>query len=94
MSEKGNGIMSKLDDIIAECEKNAVPDSEIDFSEIPPIEDFSGFHFANKKFFKPVKEQVSIRMNKVLLAHLRSKGKGWQSQVNDFLMQAYAKGQI
>lgn len=88
--------MSKLDDIIAECEKNAVPDDEIDLSEIPEITDFSGFKpvSMHNEFFKPVKEQVSIRMNKVLLAHLRSKGKGWQSQVNDFLMQAYANGQI
>jgi uncharacterized protein (DUF4415 family) len=79
---------------MAECEKAAVPDSEIDTSEIPEITDFSGFHFANPEYFKPVKEQVSIRFNKVLLAHLRSKGRGWQSQVNDFLMAAWAEGQI
>lgn len=86
--------MSTLDDIIRECEKHAVPDSEIDYSEIPPTKDFEGWQFGNKQYFKPVKEQVSIRINKVLLAHLRSKGKGWQSQVNDFLMNAYANGQI
>lgn len=86
--------MSRLDDIIAECEKNAVPDSEIDTSEIPPINDFSGFHFGNEKYYKPVKEQVSIRFNKVLLAHFRSLGKGWQGRVNDFLMSAYERGQI
>ncbi|MBR6913500.1 MAG: BrnA antitoxin family protein, partial [Treponema sp.] len=45
-------------------------------------------------YFKSVKEQVSIRFNKVLLAHLRAMGKGWQSKVNDFLMTAYMQGQI
>ena len=29
-------------EIIAACEKNAVPENEIDFSEIPEITDFSG----------------------------------------------------
>ena len=86
--------MSRLDDIIANRKKNAVPDDKIDYSEIPEITDFSGFHFANEKYFKPVKEQVSIRFNKVLLEHFRSKGKGWQSEVNDFLMSAYMQGQI
>ncbi|MBQ3800202.1 MAG: BrnA antitoxin family protein [Treponema sp.] len=89
--------MSRLEDIIAECEKNAVPDSEIDTSEIPEITDFSGFHFGNTQYFKPaqpIKEQISIRINKELLEHFRSMGKGWQAQVNDFLMAAYQRGQI
>ena len=82
--------------IIAECEANAIPDEEIDISEIPEIMDFSGFRPLSKhsEYFKSVKEQVSIRFNKVLLAHLRAMGKGWQSKVNDFLMTAYMQGQI
>ncbi len=83
-----------ISQIIADCEKNAVPDEQIDTSEIPEITDLNGFYFGNKKYFKPIKEQVSIRFNKVLLDHLRSKGRRWQSEVNDFLMSAYMKGQI
>ena len=72
--------------IIEACEAVAVPDDKIDYSEIPEITDFSGFKplSQHSEYFKPVKEQVSIR----------SKGKGWQSEVNDFLMSAYMKGQI
>lgn len=82
--------------IIEACEAAAIPDNEIDYSEIPEITDFSRFKPLSQhdEYFKPVKEQVSIRFNKVLLAHLRSKGKGWQSEVNDFLMSAYMQGQI
>ncbi len=82
--------------IIAECEAASIPDDEIDYSEIPEITDFSEFKSLAKhdEYFKPVKEQVSIRFNKVLLAHFRSKGKGWQAEVNDFLMSAYMQGQI
>lgn len=82
--------------IIAACESAAVPDEEIDLSEIPEITDFSRFRplAQHSEYFKPVKEQVSIRFNKVLLSHFREKGKGWQSEVNDFLMNAYLQGQI
>ena len=54
--------------------------------------DTSGY--GNEKYFKPVKEQVSIRFNKILLDHFRSKGSRWQSDLNEFLMGAYINGQI
>lgn len=91
-------IMTDLEKskIIAACEAVAVSDDEINYSEIPEITDFSGFRplAQHTEYFKSVKEQVSIRFNKVLLDHLRSKGKGWQAEVNDFLMSAYMRGQI
>ena len=66
--------------IIKACEEAAVSDDEIDYSEIPEITDFSGFKLLSQhsEYCKPVKEQVAIRFNKVLLAHFRSKGKGRQ----------------
>lgn len=67
-------------------ETNAIPDSEIDLSEIPEINSLEGF--------KPVREQVSIRFNKVLVDHFRTFGKGWQTKVNNFLMQEYLNGRI
>ena len=33
--------MKDLEEIIAECERNAPPDDQIDYSQIPPITDFS-----------------------------------------------------
>lgn len=39
--------MTELGTIISECETNAIPDGEIDTSEIPPVTDFSGFQFGN-----------------------------------------------
>ena len=86
--------MTELETIISECEANAIPDSEIDTSEIPPVTDFSGFQFGNPMLREPQNEQVSLRINKILLAHFRSKGKGWQKQLNYFLMTAYLNGQI
>lgn len=48
---KGNCIVRESDvsQLIAECEKNAVPDELIDTSEIPEITSLDGFYFGNMK---------------------------------------------
>ncbi|MBP3417059.1 MAG: BrnA antitoxin family protein, partial [Spirochaetaceae bacterium] len=40
------------------------------------------------------REQVSIRLSKYLVDHFKSMGKGWQTKLNDFLMDAVSKGLI
>ena len=96
--EKGRYIMTDLEksEIIAACEKNAVPENEIDFSEIPEITDFSGFKplALHSECFKSVKEPITIRLDKALVLHFRSKCRGWQTKLNDFLVNAYRQGQI
>ncbi len=66
----------------------------IDFSDIPEITDFTGFKPRYPEYFKPKREQVSIRLSKYLVDHFRAMGKGWQTKVNDFLMDAVSKGLI
>ena len=56
----------------------ARPDSEIDYSDIPPIEDFSGF-------YRPVKEMTTIRIDADILHWLRKQGKGYQTKINAIL---------
>ena len=73
---------------VAELRKN------IDLSDIPEITDFSGFKPRYPEYFKPKREQVSIRLSKYLIDHFRAMGKGWQTKVNDFLMDAVNNGQI
>lgn len=66
----------------------------IDFSDIPEITDFSGFKPRYPEYFKPKREQVSIRLSTYLVDHFKSMGKGWQTKLNDFLMDAVSKGLI
>ena len=63
----------------------------IDFSDIPEITDFSGFEPRYPEYFKPKREQVSIRLSTYLVDHFKSMGKGWQTKLNDFLMDAVSK---
>ena len=73
---------------IAELRKN------IDFSDIPEITDFSGFKPRNPEYFKPRREQITIRLSKLIVDHFKAMGKGWQTKLNDFLTDAVMKGQI
>lgn len=65
-----------------------MPDSEIDYSDIPPLdEDF----FKRAKvgvFYRPIKAPVTMRIDKDVLDWLRSKGAGYQTRANQILRDA------
>ena len=74
--------MTDLEKLIAKCEQNSVPDSQIDTSDIPELteEDFSRGHF---KYWKPMKKSITIRIDVDNLAWLQSEGvKGYQKKMN------------
>lgn len=54
---------------------NKMPDSEIDYSDIPP----------HRFMYKPVKQVTTIRLDADVLAWLRTYGKGYQSRINAIL---------
>lgn len=71
-------------EIAAELEAiAAMPDNDIDYSDIPPITDFSGFEVS--KFYRPVKETVTVRLDSDVLHWLKQGGKGYQSRLNAIL---------
>jgi uncharacterized protein (DUF4415 family) len=61
----------------------AMPDDNIDYSDIPEITDFSGFVVG--KFYRPVKETVTIRLDSDVIRWLKQGGKGYQSRLNALL---------
>lgn len=58
-------------------------DDDIDFSDIPQITDFSGFEVG--KFYRPVKETVTMRLDADVLHWLKQGGRGYQSRLNAIL---------
>ena len=60
-------------------------DSDIDYSDIPPStrEDWAGA--VRGKFYRPVKQQLTVRIDADVLAWLKSYGKGYQSRLNAIL---------
>jgi uncharacterized protein (DUF4415 family) len=61
-------------------------DDQIDTSDIPEVTDWSGAVVG--KFFRPIKEPVTIRIDADVLDWLKSKGKGYQTRINQLLRAA------
>ena len=64
------------------------PESEIDFSDLPDTatQDWRGA--VRGKFYRPIKKQLTVRIDADVLEWLRSQGKGYQSRLNDILRAA------
>ncbi|MGA3079905.1 MAG: BrnA antitoxin family protein [Terracidiphilus sp.] len=63
----------------------ARPDSEIDFSDIPEITDEQWKTAERGHFYRPVKRQITARVDADVLQWLKSQGKGYQSRINAIL---------
>ncbi|MDR7927270.1 BrnA antitoxin family protein [Acidithiobacillus thiooxidans] len=61
------------------------PDSEIDYSDIPPLDETFWARAVPNPFFKPVKTHASVRIDSDVLAWLKSQGKGYQTRLNAIL---------
>jgi uncharacterized protein (DUF4415 family) len=73
----------------AELKKLAeMPDSEIDYSDIPPLDEVFWERAVPNPFYKPVKTHASVRIDSDVLVWLKSKGKGYQTRINAILREA------
>ena len=66
----------------------ARPDSEIDFSDIAPLNDHFWTNAVRNPFYRPVKQQVTVRLDADVVAWLRHQGRGYQTRLNRVLREA------
>jgi uncharacterized protein (DUF4415 family) len=66
----------------------ARPDSEIDLSDIPPLKKSFWKNAVRNPFYRPVKQQLTVRLDADVVAWLRQKGKGYQTRLNRVLREA------
>ncbi|HWB95228.1 MAG TPA: BrnA antitoxin family protein [Bryobacteraceae bacterium] len=66
----------------------ARPDSEIDFSEIPSLPESFWENAVCNPFYRPVKQQLTVRLDADVVAWLRRQGKGYQTRLNQVLRRA------
>ncbi len=60
-----------------------LPDDQIDLSDIPEISDWSGAVVG--KFYRPMKEAVTVRLDADVVHWLKRDGKGYQTRLNAIL---------
>lgn len=63
-------------------------DSEIDYSDIPPLTEKFWLNAVSNPFYKPVKTHASVRIDSDVMAWLKSSGKGYQTRMNAILREA------
>jgi len=66
----------------------AQPDARIDTSDIPSLTEAFWKNAVRNPFYRPVKLQVTVRVDADVLAWLRSTGRGYQARLNAILRQA------
>lgn len=68
-----------------------MPDSEIDYSDIPPLDDAFWKKAVNNPFYKPTKTSTTVRVDSDVLIWLKSQGKGYQTRINAILREAWLR---
>jgi uncharacterized protein (DUF4415 family) len=63
----------------------AKPDSAIDYSDIPPLNDTFWKNAVRNPFYRPKKTSTTVRIDSDVLLWLRAHGKGYQSRINAIL---------
>ena len=64
------------------------PDAEIDFSDMPPLNESFWRNAVRNPFYRPVKRQLTLRLDADIVAWLRRQGKGYQTRLNSVLREA------
>lgn len=65
----------------------AMPDDQIDTSDIPELPPSAWKDAARGKFYRPIKQAVSMRLDADVVAWLKKRGKGYQTRANSILRQ-------
>lgn len=63
----------------------ARPDREIDYSDIPALTEGQLRNARRGVFYRPVKRQITARVDADVLEWLKAQGKGYQSRINAIL---------
>ena len=63
----------------------AQPESEIDYSDIPQLQEDFWKKAVRNPFYRPTKTSTTVRIDSDVLHWLRAHGKGYQSRLNAIL---------
>jgi uncharacterized protein (DUF4415 family) len=62
-----------------------LPDSEIDYSDAPALPESDWKNAVHGRFYRPVKQAVSLRLDADVIAWLKKDGDGYQTRANQLL---------
>jgi uncharacterized protein (DUF4415 family) len=65
----------------------ALPDEQIDTSDIPELPPNARKDAVRGRFYRPLKQAISMRLDADVVAWLKKRGKGYQTRANNILRQ-------
>ena len=71
----------------------AMPESSIDFSDLPPSQASDWVGAERGKFYRPLKQQLTVRIDADVMEWLKRPGKGYQTRLNAILREAMLREQ-
>ncbi len=69
----------------------AMPDSEIDYSDSPATTPEQWRDAQQGLFYRPLKQQLTLRIDADVVAWFKGQGKGYQTRINEILRQAMVR---
>jgi uncharacterized protein (DUF4415 family) len=69
----------------------ANPDRRVDTSDIPELPEDAWKHAVRGRFYRPLKEAVSMRLDADVIAWLKKDGHGYQTRANKLLRERMLK---
>jgi uncharacterized protein (DUF4415 family) len=79
LTEERRKELAKLD---------ALPVDQIDTSDIPELTDEQWASAVRGRFYRPIKQQITARLDADVLAWLKAGGQGYQTRMNAILRRA------
>ncbi|MEQ8742123.1 BrnA antitoxin family protein [Parasphingorhabdus sp.] len=78
MKKESKKLATKMEKELAALD--AMRDEDIDLSDVPEVTDWSAAE--RGKFYRPVKEQVTLRLDADVLHWFKQSGSGYQTRIN------------
>lgn len=68
----------------------ALKEKSIDYADIPPTTPADWRNAVVGKFYRPIKQQLTLRIDADVVDWLKQEGKGYQTRINELLRNAMA----
>lgn len=69
----------------------ATPDSAIDYTDVPPTKPEEWRDAVVGKFYRPIKQQLTLRIDADVVDWFKKQGRGYQTRINEVLRDAMMK---
>ena len=66
----------------------ALPDEAIDYSDIPATTSEQWQKAQVGQFYRPIKQQLTLRIDSDVVTWFKAQGKGYQTRINELLRRA------